>query len=98
MPSNKHAWELACALARSGEYANVVMIERELRRRGILEAGACVTTHILKRELLTRLCHAARNGGDHASPVSDFLSRATRTLSFSPQSEDVASTGSAPAR
>jgi hypothetical protein len=66
---DKNAWKIACELARTGKYANVVMIERELRHRGILKGGS-VTTHILRRELLTRACHAARNGGDDR-----FLSR-----------------------
>jgi hypothetical protein len=61
MLNNKSAWELACELARSGDYANVVMIERELHRRGVLRDSS-LTTQIFRRELLTRLCHAARNG------------------------------------
>ena len=54
-------WNLACELARSGDYANVVMIEYELRRRGRL-AGDSITRSAYRRELLTRLCHAARSG------------------------------------
>lgn len=82
----KSVWDLACDLARSGQYANVVMVERELRRLGTLKAGAPLTTHILRRELITRVCHAARAGA-YAEPMSNFLSRAARTLSFSPQAE-----------
>jgi hypothetical protein len=54
-------WNLACELARSGNYANVVMIEYELRRRGEL-SGEAITNSAYRRELLTRLCHAARSG------------------------------------
>lgn len=57
---DKGVWGLACELARSGDYANIIMIERELRQRGLL-AGE-LTTNIVKRELLTRTCHAAREG------------------------------------
>ena len=54
-------WNLACELARSGAYENVVMIENELRRRGKL-SGEVITHSAYRRELLTRLCHAARSG------------------------------------
>jgi len=59
---DKQLWKYACELARSGEYANVIIIERELRRRGVL-AREHITTNVMRRELLTRVCHAARNGG-----------------------------------
>ena len=65
---DKGVWALACELARSGNYANVVMIEYELRRRGKL-AGDAVTNSPYRRELLTRLCHAARSG----EAVEDYL-------------------------
>ncbi len=68
MLSNQDTWNLACALARSGEYANVVMIERELRRRGVLKDGP-LTTQSFRRELLTRVCHAARRGDIEAEPL-----------------------------
>ena len=64
MFQEKSAWEVGCELARSGDYANVIMIERELRRRGILGLGESVTASIFRRERLTRACHAARNGVD----------------------------------
>jgi hypothetical protein len=54
-------WTLACELARSGGYANVIMVEEELRRRGKL-IGEAVTNSPHRREYLTRLCHAARSG------------------------------------
>lgn len=60
MFSYHHAvWDLACALAETGEFANVTMIEQELSRRGISQA---VTENSRKREFLTRACHAARDG------------------------------------
>ena len=70
---NKSAWEVGCELARSGDYANVIMLERELRRRGLLGAGESVTGSIFRRERLTRVCHAARNGvaEDFAESESD---------------------------
>ena len=58
---DRDVWSLACELARSGEYANVIMIEYELRRRGRL-TGDAITNSAYRRELLTRLCHAARSG------------------------------------
>jgi hypothetical protein len=58
---NGKVWDVACDLARSGDFANVIMIEKELRRRGLI-GEEHVTTNVPKRELLTRLCHAARNG------------------------------------
>ena len=69
---DKGVWNLACELARSGDYENVVMIEYELRRRGQL-SGDAITNSLYRRELLTRLCHAARSGQsveDHL-PVRD---------------------------
>lgn len=44
-----------------GDYENVVMIEYELRRRGLL-VGDAITHNANRREHLTRLCHAAREG------------------------------------
>jgi hypothetical protein len=58
---DNNLWSLACDMARSGDYANVIMIERELKRCGLL-AGEHVTTNVVKRELLTRVCHAVRTG------------------------------------
>lgn len=59
MSDNRSTWALACELARTGDYDNVVIIERELRRRGLLLTGA-ITYNTHRREHLTRLCHAAR--------------------------------------
>ena len=58
---DREAWDLACELARSGDYENIVTIERELRRRNLLVHGA-VTHNIYWREYLTRLCHSSRDG------------------------------------
>jgi hypothetical protein len=78
MLHSKGAWEAACELARSGNYANVVMIERELRRRDLLGRGESIATSILRRELLTRACHAARNGVVDDFSDSDADPRAFR--------------------
>jgi hypothetical protein len=76
---DKHLWQLACDMARSGEYANIIMIERELRRQGLL-AGEHLTTNIVKRELLTRVCHAVRNGDPE---VENSPQRALPEIRFS---------------
>lgn len=60
MPHDRDAWKLACDLARTGQYANVVMVERELQRRGVIDGP--ITTNQYKRNLLTRTCHAMRGG------------------------------------
>lgn len=65
MLRDKSVWKLACELAETGDFANVVMIERELLRRGIREP---VTSNAFKREFLTRLCHAAKERGGAAAP------------------------------
>jgi hypothetical protein len=67
---DRNIWKLACDMARSGEYANVIIIEQELRRRGLLSAEF-VTTNIVRRELLTRICHAVRNGDSAIPEESD---------------------------
>lgn len=61
MSHDRSNWTLACELARTGDYENVVMIEYELRRRGRL-AGDAITYNAHRREHLTRVCHAAREG------------------------------------
>jgi hypothetical protein len=61
MLHDRKLWGLACDMARSGDYANVIMIERALRRQGLL-VGELLTTNVVKRELLTRVCHAVRTG------------------------------------
>ena len=53
-------WDVACELARSGAYENIVTIERELRRRALL--NGVLTQNTYWREYLTRLCHTARDG------------------------------------
>ena len=58
---DREVWSLACELARSGKYENIVTIERELRQRNLLGHGT-VTHNTYWREYLTRLCHAARDG------------------------------------
>lgn len=60
MFTDKSVWETACDMAASGEYANVAVIERELRRRGLIASE--ITSNVYKREFLTRACHAARDG------------------------------------
>jgi hypothetical protein len=59
---DSEVWKLACELARSGDYENIVTIERELRRRKLLVRGT-VTHNTYWREYLTRLCHTSRDGG-----------------------------------
>jgi hypothetical protein len=61
MSHDRNNWTLACELACTGDYENVVMIEYELRRRGRL-VGNAITHNAHRREHLTRVCHAAREG------------------------------------
>jgi hypothetical protein len=61
MYPDRAVWALACELARSGAYENIVTIELELRQRGRLGQGE-ITHNTYWREYLTRLCHAARDG------------------------------------
>lgn len=58
---DRAVWNLACELARSGDYENIVTIERELRRRNLL-VRAALTDNTYRREYLTGLCHASRDG------------------------------------
>jgi hypothetical protein len=58
---DRSIWDVACELARTGYYANVIMIEEDLRLRGRLN-GDVITHSVYRREYLTRLCHAARAG------------------------------------
>ena len=53
-------WDVVCELARFGAYENIVTIERELRRRALL--NGMLTHNTYWREYFTRLCHAARDG------------------------------------
>jgi hypothetical protein len=57
---DRTTWKLACALARSGAYDNVVLVEYELRRRGLIKE--VLTDNAFWREHITRRCHAARDG------------------------------------
>ena len=82
MPYDAKLWELACQLARSGDYANVVMIERELELRGLLDGP--ITTNQYKRNLLTRTCHAMRGG--------DLDTRVMGALGIKPVSQAAAQT------
>jgi hypothetical protein len=78
-----YVWKLACEMARSGDYANVILIERELRRRGLL-LGEHLTTNIVKRELLTRVCHAVRRGTPEETEEPDEPFRLPTALGFRP--------------
>jgi hypothetical protein len=59
MFGNRRLWSLACELARSGNYHNIVMIELELKRRDLLIGSLTDSTYL--RDQLTRLCHDARD-------------------------------------
>jgi hypothetical protein len=78
-----YVWKLACDMARSGDYANVIMIERELRRRGLL-VGEHLTTNVVKRELLTRVCHAVRSGPPDGADEPDETFRLPTAPGFRP--------------
>ena len=76
-------WKLACDMARSGDYANVIMIERGLRQRGLL-IGEHLTTNVVKRELLTRICHAVRRGTSAEGDQADEPLRLPTALDYRP--------------
>ena len=60
MFGNRRLWPLARDLARTGHYANIVMVELELQRRDLL-VGSTLTDSSYLRDQITGLCHDARD-------------------------------------
>jgi hypothetical protein len=64
---NGSAWTVACRLAKSGRFRNVIEVEIELRRRGAI--GEVLTDNTYLRELLTRMCHRSRSADSAGTDV-----------------------------